>query len=1114
MGALERVLAVPGNGRVLERLRALLGSGQAIAFVGAGASVPLYPLWQALIRLLANEAVDQGLADDVQRTYWLSRADKNPQQVVRGIRDALGERMFAAVIERTFGYRVEGPWHTPTHAALLALPFRGYATTNYDPGLIEARRLVRPDVRATGYATWKDPDPLHKWLTGEAFGAGSCPILYAHGVFERTSDTVVLGAGEYRDAYQPGLFQRVVDKLWSQERLVFVGFGFSDAWFGVVADQVLTPTAHQASGEPRHVAVLGLRDDEPYSAEIRHEFRDAYDADVLLYPVAVAEDGGEDHGLLFAVLDELRGSVLPAEVTFSLPATAPEPRGPAAPQRWAHETTEDDRYTEPAGALDWLDRWAADPSVRAIAVTGIGGLGKTALLGHWLKREGGASRRPNQGLLFWSFNADRSVEGFLDALLGFATEELGLEILVGRKVDAAVAVLRGTPLVVVLDGLEVLQERPGDATAEEPGRFTYGEFLEADLRELLDVACRDDHGGLVLLTSRFPFTDLDGFLGTSLRRLALNRLNSPEGAALLARSGVGGSEEDRREVARGLNGHPLALRVFAAALAREPHADPIRLAEAVFGALHEDDTLEGKLVQLLDFYEAQLPLSWRALLGIVALFPDQVPLGTVTQFARELCGAKDCLEGHSDAQLRADLDALSADGLLVREYGFSDEEVYACHPVVRAHFRAMLIGGDPANATRAADLLTSALIGQVETLEQARAVTTAIGLLLDAGEVEQAEALYQERLVTEGASLFRHLAWAREGLSCALLFVGDDFVGDDARRDQVRERGHLPLHLNRVGIFARNAAELELADRFYRARGAIAEGANDRKNLSLNLRNQAELLTDLGRLAEAEAAARQALKLDRDIDNAKGERNALSRLAVACDRQGRVAEALKAFKDADAIERQEGLEGASLFYLGGIWYVDLLLRFGWVAEARERTEANLQICEHYGWGQNVARCRWLLGRLDTLAGAFDTAAEHLTAAEATFRGGRMLAELPPVLLAQADLARRRRDWIQAERYVGEALGLAAPRRMRLHHADALVLRGRITLDRVGSEGAERALDDAEAARSLAQGCGYAWAERDATALLADAHAALGDDQRAHRHRKDAQTLTRRLQLPG
>lgn len=86
-------------------------------------------------------------------------------------------------------------------------------------------------------------------------------------------------------------------------------------------------------------------------------------------------------------------------------------------QRWVHETAEDTHYVEPAGALADLDRWARDPRVRAIAVNGLGGLGKTALIGYWLKEAGGASVRQNRGLLAWSFNADRDIEAFLDALV-------------------------------------------------------------------------------------------------------------------------------------------------------------------------------------------------------------------------------------------------------------------------------------------------------------------------------------------------------------------------------------------------------------------------------------------------------------------------------------------------------------------------------------------------------------------------------------------------------------------------------------------------------------------------------------------------------------------------
>jgi hypothetical protein len=47
---LDYILRVPGNRAAFDKLAALLQSGEAIAFTGAGTSVPLYPLWPALIR--------------------------------------------------------------------------------------------------------------------------------------------------------------------------------------------------------------------------------------------------------------------------------------------------------------------------------------------------------------------------------------------------------------------------------------------------------------------------------------------------------------------------------------------------------------------------------------------------------------------------------------------------------------------------------------------------------------------------------------------------------------------------------------------------------------------------------------------------------------------------------------------------------------------------------------------------------------------------------------------------------------------------------------------------------------------------------------------------------
>ena len=53
----ERAAELAGvNGPGLAALRRYLASGEAIAFLGAGASAPLYPLWDGLIGELIDAA--------------------------------------------------------------------------------------------------------------------------------------------------------------------------------------------------------------------------------------------------------------------------------------------------------------------------------------------------------------------------------------------------------------------------------------------------------------------------------------------------------------------------------------------------------------------------------------------------------------------------------------------------------------------------------------------------------------------------------------------------------------------------------------------------------------------------------------------------------------------------------------------------------------------------------------------------------------------------------------------------------------------------------------------------------------------------------------------------
>lgn len=105
-----------------------------------------------------------------------------------------------------------------------------------------------------------------------------------------------------------------------------------------------------------------------------------------------------------------------------------------------------------------LDRWTSEEKVRAIGVTGMGGLGKTSLIGHWLKKRGGTGKRLLKGLFYWSFYANRDVSQFLEGLTVFAEKELGRPSLQDAETlaEQAVCHVHEAALLVVLDGLDVM----------------------------------------------------------------------------------------------------------------------------------------------------------------------------------------------------------------------------------------------------------------------------------------------------------------------------------------------------------------------------------------------------------------------------------------------------------------------------------------------------------------------------------------------------------------------------------------------------------------------------------------------------------------------------------
>lgn len=1078
----DEILSLPGNRPVYDALVSALGDHEAIAFVGAGASSGMYPLWSEFIEQLADHAVAEGKAEPRDAARWKADTTSTPQQRVNVIKRRLDEPRYRNFLKETFGPR-EGPdgkRYTPTHAALLRLPFRGYVTTNYDPALDFARMELRPGSRTTGTPTWQDDDEVHRWWTSDIFKRDDdCPVLWLHGYWQRPQ-TIVLNGAEYFAAYKPGLYRRLFDALWGQRKLVFVGFGFNDPQFTFMVGEYLRDLK-DANALPRHVAILGLPLEEDGTLpdiEAIRERRDNLETDYhvrpLFYPV---RDG--DHSALQVLLDAIADA---CGCPVLAPAAAPVPvsstPATAFPAKWFHEPTNDDKFVGRDDELARLDRWVRDDAVRAVGVSAVGGTGKTALVGHWLKKTEGWRSRPFGGLFAWSFYQDRNTSHFLRELLLWAHKTLHTPKPDKKTdlVDAALAALRANPLVVVLDGLEVLQEGPADSR--------YGTFLDGDLRKFLAAFCQRKHRSLAVLTSRFVFADLDRFLGTAFHQLELHGLTPDQGAGLLDDLAVGGPEQERAHISERLDGHPLGLRVFADALPGEDREQPRRFLDYAFrpSELPEGAPLNDKLRRLLVFYEKRLPPVQTRLLSVVSLFRTPVADETVLRLARELFGRKRKETLSDNATLAAELKRLQARGILSRE-PIEGGHGNACHPILRDHFRAVLLGTGADTARRAADLLKGQpSVERPLSIKEIESVLLAIELLLDAGEFQAATEVFMSRL--ERGRVFRWIPSPAEGFACTF-----GFVKDEKKRKKLSPHG-LAFYLSEVGLFAMSIGQFDLALHYFNDSRAHRSRLSDTNNLSVSLRNESQLRSFLGQLTEATHAATEALRLATRMRDERQMRNSYAHRGWSATLSGDVRSAAEDFGIANELEQENDRRGAELYSLRGIKWAELIIRSGRWALADRRTQANLLTCKRNRWNQAVAQCHWLLGWCALAEGRLDVAEAELCRAEPILHRGQLLFWLARLHVTAGEFALARRDAAGALNRAAEALTLAAPRRIRLVHADALVLRGRARMLEGQQDSAARALDDAEEALRLARECGYAWAERDALFLKAEAHAVL------------------------
>jgi len=1058
----------------LAALRGYLASSETVAFLGAGASAPLYPLWNGLIGELIDAAADRLSEQEAETCRAL--ASSSPEEVVEIVRRFLGTPIYREVLREVLRVRVapeSGRSWTAVQELVCRCAFKAVVTTNYDPGVVDARMRVRSTASATGFMSWDDELGLDRWRTGDVFRDAELPVLFAHGQHNRP-DSVVLATTEYRRAYA-GKLSQVLARL-MDGHLVWIGFSFADQRIAAILREVADQTGTRVDPgiAPRHVAIMAwdpaAEGNDPHVLVQQAEL--AYGAQLVLYP---APDG--DHSALPNLLSMLTDDRFPP--TADLPASTVSHRrrpGAGVVMQWAHEAEPAEFFTGRAEELVRLGRWAADLEVALVGLTAWGGAGKTALVTHWIQEEGGAAQRSGvRGVFVWSFYAEPSSEQWASELLNWGSQFPAFQRpRTGRLADAVLRLLRAVPLMLVLDGLEGLQEGPAGAG--------FGRLLDGTLREVLVGACQVRHGGLVLLTSRFPFADLEGFDGGRARMLDVPPFRPDEGSDFLAAAGGGWLPDgERRDLVRAVDGHALATGVLAGLLAARPPVSELAALRAELAPAARTDV---RVRRVLRFYADRLSEPDRYLLAAVSLFPRPVSTGAVLAIAsHNAFGSR--LAGWTPRMVEAAVrDRLR--GLLT----WYPDGTISAHPLVRDTFRTLAMG---AAGTAVEVTLTGIPSGTVTSRTDALRVVEAIELLVDAGQWRQADSIYRARC--GNGEVWKHLPAARLGERAAIAFVASPTRRADCVTHLRPPR--LGYYLNEVGLCALDAGDVVTAQDFLTLGVRHAREMPDPQAVAVRSTNLAACLAHLGETGPAQAAAAHALTWARYRTDREKIRSALAYMGWVATLAGDAAEADKQFAAADRISVFTDQEGGHLYSFRGARWAEWLTRTGRLGPAKALTSRNAEISRRHGWNEDVARCDWLLGSIALAEGDTITAGEHLAAAAEGFRDGDYLTELTTTLRDQAEYARAIGDLEQAERHVVEAISIAGSRGLLPAHSAALAARARIRADQASKTGDPDAVsqgrDAADAARRLAARHHLPWHEFDALRAHALLDQAEGTD---------------------
>jgi hypothetical protein len=625
--------------------------------------------------------------------------------------------------------------------------------------------------------------------------------------------------------------------------------------------------------------------------------------------------------------------------------------------------------------LALLDLAFAQPHTAIVSLVAWGGVGKTMLVQHWvrrLQREGWFGLQQVYAWSFYSQGTKEDRQASEDTFLANALEWFGVQCEPtlspwdkGRLLADAISCKR---TLLILDGIEPLQYPPGPMGGQlrAPG-------VQSLLKQLARKANSKTSGirnqqseisnSLCLVTTREPLTDLadfqrrEGSPWGSVLRIDLGNLTEEAGAALLhhagtKRAGAAEIKPDDKELliaSREVNGHALTLNLLGRFLARA-HGGDIRRRDLV--KFEEADQKEqgGTTFKMLAAFENWFARSGEfgarqlAVLRMLGLFDRPADAGCISALRKP-----PAIDGLSDPLFIDRLDASSGQvhvqplveedwntvtsfladfGLvLVQTDVDNSKSLFDCHPLIREYFNKQLRDCNHESwrsaHARLCAFVRDSIERQPSTMRGIDSLCQAVSHGCYAGMLQEVfDTIYWPRIV-RGSEYFCTMQC---GAYSADLYAISGFFRHKWTACWPDFSLSIQARLLAIaGYDLRALGQLDAASEPMRIAIQLRVFQNDWVNAAVCAGNLSELELLQGHLADAFRDAEQSVSFAERAQNWVQGMRRLTTLAVVQHQAGESDLSQTNFEESESMQEQQDPQHPISYSVSGFRYCDFLL---------------------------------------------------------------------------------------------------------------------------------------------------------------------------------------------